>query len=510
MKRAPSVAEKKHNRSDVKHIVRNLLYPVVTVVVMIAVYWLAAAIIDEVFILPSPTVTVGEMFRLMTLKTFWGAYFSTLARSVVGFLISFTLAAFLAIVAANITAFEKLLRPLMAFLRALPTMAAVLLLTIWMSAKITPVIIALLVIMPVLYSAMYAAFRASDEKLAVMSRAFRVPKKKRILKLYLPSALPMIASSGMGALSLNLKLVIAAEILALTSSSLGSLMLLAKNYLEMPTLLALNLMAAFTGIALEYGLGALLKFVMKRRRPCSKRQIVKASEEVHGLEGVGVLFPERRVADDVELRGIQFGYGDKVIYNDFNFKIDGGQTTAIMGASGCGKTTLLNIIAGLSACSGTIMGAEDVGYIFQEARLIPHMTVRENIAYVSNADPTELLKTVRLDADAELYADELSVGMAQRVSFVRAFAVDSKLVLMDEPFRGLDVSLKDKLMKSFAALRERNSRTVILVTHDPEEAVMLADRIVVLKDGEVIYDRRKDGLNTVTCESLRQFLIDNT
>lgn len=168
--------------------------------------------------------------------------------------------------------------------------------------------------------------------------------------------------------------------------------------------------------------------------------------------------------------------------------------TCILGPSGAGKSTLLNIIASVTeADSGNVEGFSEkaISYVFQEDRLLEWRTVEENIAFVlkdkySKREREEYinqyLKMVGLYEYREYYPNKLSGGMKQRVSIARAFAYPSEVLIMDEPFKSLDINTKQSLMKCLEELMNKHNRTVIFVTHDIEEAVILGDEIVILTD----------------------------
>lgn len=188
-------------------------------------------------------------------------------------------------------------------------------------------------------------------------------------------------------------------------------------------------------------------------------------------------------------------YGDKNIFENFNLECEKGKITAIMGRSGIGKTTLLKIIAGLIDYDGKIECDGNISYVFGEASLIPSLTVKQNLSYaVSHVikDKVErekaiidILEQVELKGEINSYPQNLSTGMAQRVALARGFLYPSKLLIMDEPFRGLDTALKSKLERYFLKLLSKDNKTVILITHDINEALLLADRIIVFDNSPV-------------------------
>ncbi len=214
----------------------------------------------------------------------------------------------------------------------------------------------------------------------------------------------------------------------------------------------------------------------------------------------------------IEVRGITKSFGDHPVLRDVSVDLRGGELVALLGPSGCGKTTLLRIIAGLEwAEEGSVLfDGEDVsarsvrdrrlGFVFQHYALFRHMTVFENVAFglrvrprgtrPSNGEIAErvhrLLGLVRLEAQAQHLPSEISGGQRQRVALARALAVEPKVLLLDEPFGSLDAQVRRELRGWLRRLHEELHLTSLFVTHDQEEALELADRVVIMKDGGVI------------------------
>jgi osmoprotectant transport system ATP-binding protein len=212
-------------------------------------------------------------------------------------------------------------------------------------------------------------------------------------------------------------------------------------------------------------------------------------------------------------------YGDTPVLEDINLDIAAGEFVALVGTSGSGKTTLLKTINWLRAADGgsvtlqgqdvaTIPPAElrrRIGYVFQQIGLFPHMTVAENIAIVPRltgmsraartARVSELMALLALPKElARRYPAALSGGQAQRVGIARALAGAPALMLMDEPFGALDPVTRDDIGRSYRDLHDRLGLTTVMVTHDMTEALLIADRIVVLDTGRVIADCPPEAL----------------
>ena len=213
----------------------------------------------------------------------------------------------------------------------------------------------------------------------------------------------------------------------------------------------------------------------------------------------------------IEVRNVTKAFGSFVAVDDVSITVPGGELVALLGPSGSGKTSLLRIIAGLeSADRGqvffegedtTVRNARDrrVGFVFQHYALFRHMTVFENVAFGLRVRPRtsrpgeadirtkvlDLLKLVQLDWLADRYPSALSGGQRQRVALARALAVEPRVLLLDEPFGSLDAKVRQELRRWLRRLHDTIRLTSVFVTHDQEEALEVADRVVVMNQGRV-------------------------
>jgi len=193
----------------------------------------------------------------------------------------------------------------------------------------------------------------------------------------------------------------------------------------------------------------------------------------------------------VQVKNLNKSFGDNKVLVNLNLNFEKNKITVVTGPSGCGKTTLLNIISGIEKPDSgeVILKDHSISFIFQEDRLIPDLTVYKNIEFVLKSTLTPLeskpitekyLELVKLMEAKDKYPEQLSGGMKRRVAVARAFAYRSDLLIMDEPFKGLDDKLKKEIVDEFLRIYNQDKRTVILVTHDMDEAVFLGDTIIDL------------------------------
>ena len=231
-----------------------------------------------------------------------------------------------------------------------------------------------------------------------------------------------------------------------------------------------------------------------------------------------------RTTGRLVLEKVTHGYGDVSVLQEINITVDPGELVVLVGPSGCGKTTLLNILSGfLTPSSGIVRTEGLVRTVYQQDGLFPWLTVQENISMGLRTikdkkrrgqELQELLELIHLEQFRDHYPHQLSGGMRQRVELARVLAGDSDILLMDEPFSALDYQTRLRMRQELALLLEKRPRTVVFVTHDIEEAVQLADRVLVLSarpariSRELIIDspRPRNPTDDVVVEATRAIL----
>jgi putative spermidine/putrescine transport system ATP-binding protein len=228
---------------------------------------------------------------------------------------------------------------------------------------------------------------------------------------------------------------------------------------------------------------------------------------------------EREVDKGLLLKGIHKSYGKVAAVKNLDLHVNGGELVALLGPSGCGKTTTLRMVAGFETPdSGTVqIDGEEIsalpphkrrlGMVFQNYSLFPHRTVAENIGFglrmaglakaARNAKIDEMLDLVQLQGRGDVFPSKLSGGQQQRVALARSLVVNPKVLLLDEPLGALDKSLRESMQFEIRGMQQRLGITALLVTHDQEEAMSMADKVAVMNGGHIlqigapadIYDR---------------------
>lgn len=238
----------------------------------------------------------------------------------------------------------------------------------------------------------------------------------------------------------------------------------------------------------------------------------------------------------IEFKKIRKDFKNETILKDITFKINKGELVAIIGASGCGKTTTLKMInrlinpsSGQILINGEDIASKDViklrrniGYVIQQTGLFPHMTIKENIEIIPRVERMnkksiekrtyELMDMIGLNRKEFLdrYPTELSGGQQQRVGVARAFARNPEIILMDEPFSALDPITRVQLQEELIDLQSRLKRTIVFVTHDMDEAIKIADKICIMSQGEIIqYDTPENILKNPKNDFVSEFIGRN-
>ncbi|MEV6975375.1 ABC transporter ATP-binding protein [Kitasatospora sp. NPDC093806] len=207
--------------------------------------------------------------------------------------------------------------------------------------------------------------------------------------------------------------------------------------------------------------------------------------------------PAAPAAPAVHLRGLRRVFGTRAVLDGVDLDIDRGEFVALLGASGTGKTTLLRILGALDrADAGTVLVPSARTVVFQEPRLVPSKRVLANVTVglprgaATRETGLRALAEVGLDRHADAWPATLSGGEAQRVALARALVREPRLLLLDEPFAALDALTRLRMQDLVGDLVRRHRPAVLLVTHDVDEAVRLADRVAVLRDGALVRDER--------------------
>ena len=229
----------------------NICLPIITILVLILIWFIASKIVDEAIVLPTPIAVLSKTFETLGKGEFWTNFVSTMGRGIIAFILSFLLGTALAILVSYSKMSKTVVNVLVSIIRAMPTIAVILLLLLWTNSRVASVFVTMLVVLPTMYSSMQVALGKVDSDIITMMKSFNIPKKTQYTKYILPITLPSTIQTIGSGLSLNIKLIVAAEVIAGTARSIGNMMTEAKVYFETAELFAIVLIMVIIAVSIE-------------------------------------------------------------------------------------------------------------------------------------------------------------------------------------------------------------------------------------------------------------------
>ncbi|MBQ0040940.1 MAG: ATP-binding cassette domain-containing protein [Clostridiales bacterium] len=446
---------------------------------LIAVFWLVlwevlALIVGNTLLLPGPMDTVRALAALLVDGTFYMDALATIGRCLAAMVLALIAGTLLSICAYKWHWVRDVLSLPVSLFKTIPIMAVAIYMILLMSAGSVPVLVCWIMCFPIVYTNLLAGLDSMDVKLLEMAKIYKIEGSKLVRWVYMPSLYPHFRSAMSLVAGMSWKAIVTAEVLSIPQLSLGYELMNAKYYLTTDRLFAYVVVLILISVVFE----RLIKKLVALLGP----HAYEYSKVAKGAGAAGQMADVASESAAVEMTGINKSFGEKVVLKDFNMTLEPGKVTAIMGASGSGKTTIARIIAGLETPdSGTVrVTGPTASYLFQEDRLLPWLNVYDNLAIVNPDDSriASTLKAVGLSTELYKLPGELSGGMSYRVAMARAFLYDAGLLIADEPFRGLDSKTRSDVIKNLW-LSGTKDKTVLLITHSQEDAE-LANKIIKL------------------------------
>lgn len=439
------------------------------------VVWQVASMLDNSgILLCGPLDALLALCRLSCTQTFWSSIcFSTL-RIVAGVLLGYIIAGVLAAASWHTSTVRILLQPALLAIKSTPVACVVVILLIWTGAANVSVITVLLLVVPAIYFALCAGLDNMDAGRRDLFEVFGVRGRRRFFALTWPAILPYLEAASSTVLGMSWKAGIAAELIGVPAGSLGERIYQAKLLLETPDLFAWTFCVICLSWLFEHGAMALLRGTWPR----AAKLALRAPRD---------LMESGRGNSDASLRaqGLLIGYGAEPLCEPLGFSLGPSSCLCLQAPSGTGKTTLLHTIARLQRpLAGSLENtAWGRSMMFQDTRLVEDLDAIDNILLF--ARPGFARKDAR-DLACELLPKdalsrpvcELSGGQRRRVELARAFAAPGELVLLDEPFGGLDAQAHSCAL-AFVK-RHGAGRIVVFATHDANDAQVLGAQILEL------------------------------
>lgn len=414
----------------------------------LGVWTLLAFAVDNRILMATPLESAAELLYLLKERDFWLSVCRSLLRIGTGFLAGVSTALLLAAASRRFPLLEELLSPVMKLIMAIPVASFVVLLLIWWGSSFLAVAVCFLVVLPGIYTGALEGLKATDKRLLEMAEVFRLPFRNRFFYIYRPALKPFLYSSLKVALGMCWKSGVAAEVIGTPDFSIGERIYMSKVYLDTAGVFAWTAVVILLSVLFE-------------------KLVLKAADLFFAWQPA-CRKPEQRQekACDIFLEGLNKSFGEQNVISGLEAVYRAGELIYLRGPSGSGKTTLLRILAGLTeADGGRIVVPDTVSIMFQEDRLCEDYSAVKNVELVCGDRRLagESLSLLLEQEALEKPCLHLSGGMRRRVALVRAMEADAAVVLLDEPFTGMDAETR---ARAEDYIRSRQAgRTLIIATH---------------------------------------------
>ncbi|MCD7737984.1 MAG: ATP-binding cassette domain-containing protein [Lachnospiraceae bacterium] len=434
--------------------VRKIIRKSLIILGWLLLWQLLSLWVDNQILLVGPVTTLAALVQRVVTLAFWKTVWFSFLRIGAGFLLGFFAGFLLAALSARFQILEEIFSPFMTLVKAVPVASFVVLFLIWWHSQVLAVAISFCVVLPQIYISTLQGLKSADKELLEMARVLRMPLWNRCFYIYRPALNPFLTAGLRIAVGMSWKSGVAAEVIGTPDFSIGEGLYMAKITLDTAGILAWSAVIILLSILCEKLLLKLWDGLMAWEPPC---RTVKES-------GYTRIDAQARI---LTIKHLSKSYGSNEVLKDFSASYASGETIRFTWPSGGGKTTLFRLIAGLEpADAGQIdLHGSRLTMLFQESRLCMDYDALTNVSMVigSRARAAEFLKDLLSEEDWRKPCSELSGGMCRRVALARALALPADILILDEPFTGLD----EKNRQNAAACIEKHSvgKLVLMATH---------------------------------------------
>ncbi len=451
------------------------------------IIWHIISLFYTNLILPGPLITVETLFYLLGDSVFWTQFLNTFLKSITGLFISLGIGVPIGFLAGLNSRFDNFIRPTVMFFQGAPIVSYIAISMLWFGIGFyTPVFVAFVVIFPTIVFNISNGIRSTDKNLIEMAKLYKIPKNLIRKYIYFPSIIPFIVSTLKIISGTLWRAIVVGEFLA-GAYGIGYSLSLSKATLNTEEVFAYTIFLIIVGIIFEK---SLLKINLNPKIRIKKNITSTKNKKTENIK-------------DIELKNVSFSYKDTQVIKNLNMTIEKNNTTALIGESGSGKTTILYLLSKLRKdFKGTIKNVPDkISFVYQDDRLIPWLNINDNIKIVNpnlkDDDIEEYLSMMNIEMKQYVYPEKLSGGMKKRVNIARALAYKPELILLDEPFSSLDLKTKYNLIEDLNDIFNKNNITTLIVSHDPYEISEISDKIYLLstKEKNIIWEYNMEPNN---------------
>lgn len=426
------------------------LRKIIIIVGWFVVWQMISVLVGNKILLVGPVDALETLLGKLTELSFWQACLGSVLRISLGFLLGLVVGITMAMLSYRFTVVEEVLAPVMALLKAVPVASFVVLFLIWWSSAWLATVISFCITLPNLYVNTLEGMKSTDNKLLEMSKVFKMAKMDSFFYIYRPAIKPFWESAVGVAAGMSWKSGVAAEVIGLPAFAIGEQLYMSKIYLDTAGVLAWTVVV----IVLSVGFECLVKKLGK----CffAWEPVCKGVERSGGVTKYML-----------QIKDVCKKYYEQTIYDKFSAEYEAGRIYTFDTPSGSGKTTLFRMIAGLEQPdSGEVCTyGQRIGYLFQEDRLCEDYSAIKNVELVTGdvSVAKEALAHLLQEEDMEKPCKELSGGMKRRVALVRAVAARADILLLDEPYNGLDELNRERALQYI--IGQAKDSVVLMASH---------------------------------------------
>lgn len=454
------------------------LIPIVSVCLLLLAWQGIAAYMNQPELIPSVPDLIQSLLRLFGSDTFYKSISATVLRGISGILLSLATALIAAFLFARYELLYELFRPVLTIMRSVPVISFILLALIFLDPEGIPLMIAFLTMFPLLAENLTKGILNLQPGLSLMADRFGITRKNKLIHIYYPQLKPFLFSGLASAAGFGWRAIIMGEVLSQCTYGIGGEMKRAQLFISVPELIAWTIIAILISFLFDKGINLLATVKWKI-------WFYKTNTDKGRIAPKG--FP-------IQMTDVTFRYADTNVLSHFSYTFEPGIIYGIKAPSGTGKTTLLNLLDGsLQPVKGEIRSDKRqlFSIVFQEPELLPHLTALQNICLPlaslfdrirSEQIAMNALEIVEMETFASRYPHELSYGQQQRISLARALAWPSSVMLLDEPFKGLDNALALRIIERIVIRQKAYSQTIIFTSHHTEEMDRLASVVIRLPE----------------------------
>lgn len=419
----------------------------------LAVWQLVSIWVGNNIIMIGPLETLEALLENIITVDFWKTVGGSLLRIAAGFFAGAFAGLMLAALSARFSIIEEVLFPALSLVKAIPVASFVVLFLIWWRSDVLAIAISFFIVLPQIYISTLEGIRNTDKRLVEMAKVFHVAGWNRFFYIYRSALKPFLDSSIRIAAGMSWKSGVAAEVIGTPDYSIGERLYMSKIYLDTAGVFAWTVVIILASMLFEKLVLALWDTFIKWEPVCLMPKMPKA--DAGSQKAL------------IQVENLSKTYGEQQVLSQVNAEYRAGETYYLRTPSGSGKTTYFKLLAGLEKQDSGKISAnrERMSVMFQEDRLCEAYSAVKNIELVTGdreAARKQLLCLLE-ESDIEKPCRELSGGMKRRVALIRAYAADSDIILLDEPFTGLDSRTRERVLGYMK--EQQRGRTVIIATH---------------------------------------------